>query len=75
MLALIKSKLDRVGKSVADVSRETGLPYQRLSGYVNGYWALSDEQQNAFDGCLKRAECRIHGKPGRPDEQAAAERA
>jgi len=37
----IKNDLRLCGKSQADLSRATGIPYRRLSGAVSGYWFLS----------------------------------
>ena len=41
----IKLSVRLCGKSIASVSRATGIEYRRLSGFVNGYWYISPEEE------------------------------
>ena len=41
----IKEKCRLYRKTVSDLCRATGIPYQRLSGAVNGYWFLNDNHE------------------------------
>ena len=40
----IKTELHSLGRSGADLSRLSGIPYRRLSGFLTGYWALRFEE-------------------------------
>jgi len=39
----IKAKLKELGKSMADLSRDIEVPYNTLSGYLNGYYGMPDK--------------------------------
>lgn len=44
----IKTSLRNVGHSMADLCRETGINYKRLSGIVNGYWYARPEEERSI---------------------------
>jgi hypothetical protein len=41
----IKDSCETTGHSLADLSRETDILYPRLSGAVNGYWHLKNQEE------------------------------
>lgn len=50
----IKDNLRSAGRSIADLSRDTDIPYPRLSGALNGYWSLPWKQEDAVRAALRR---------------------
>lgn len=41
----IKQGCADTGHSIADLSRAANIPYQRLSGALNGYWSLGFKEE------------------------------
>lgn len=52
----IKEKCRLQGKTISDLCRATGIPYQRLSGAVNGYWFLNDNYERLVRFVFQRWE-------------------
>lgn len=50
----IKETLRQAGRTLADLCRETGIEYKRLSGIVNGYWHASLSDDRAIADALAR---------------------
>ena len=49
----IKTELHSLGRSGADLSRLSGIPYRRLSGFLTGYWALRFEEIDGIENILR----------------------
>lgn len=52
----IKEKCRLCGKTISDLCRATGIPYQRLSGAINGYWFLNDSSERLVRLALQKWE-------------------
>ena len=49
----IKGSLHELGHSMADLCREAGINYKRLSGIVNGYWYARPEEDRKIRKTLE----------------------
>ncbi len=50
----IKIQLRKCGKTMADLSRQTAIPYRRLAGGIQAYWYLRPEEEKRIQDILKR---------------------
>lgn len=49
-------RFKEAGCSRAEASRETGIHYQRLVGFLNGYWDLNEKEEKVLDDFLTSLE-------------------
>jgi hypothetical protein len=48
----IKTDLNNMGKTIADLSRASGIPYKRLSGFFCSYWYLNQDDERKLRNVL-----------------------
>lgn len=48
----LKNELQSLGRSQADLSRYTGIPYKRLQGFFCQYWFLAIEEERLVRNTL-----------------------
>ena len=41
----MRTDLNATGKTIADLSRASGIPYKRLSGFFCSYWWLNQNEE------------------------------
>lgn len=49
----IKQSLKDVGKTIADLCRESDINYKRLSGLINGYWCFRSNESHCIELILE----------------------
>ena len=54
----IKRKLKDCGRSIVDLSRECEIEYRRLTGNLNGYWHIREEEEQRIRLTLAKWCCR-----------------
>ena len=52
----VREHCQRYKKSYADLSRESKIPYPRLSGWINGYWGLRFDQEQKVRSVFRKWE-------------------
>jgi hypothetical protein len=58
MLKKVKDRLSSTRHTLADMARETFIDYRKLNGWANGYWTLTEEDQNKVDAAFSKWEKR-----------------
>jgi hypothetical protein len=48
----MRNDLKEAGKTIADLSRASAIPYKRLSGFFCRYWYLSHEEERQVRNIL-----------------------
>ncbi len=48
----LKDQLKKCSKTMADLSRETGIQYRRLAGAIMGYWYLRPEEEKQINNTI-----------------------
>jgi lambda repressor-like predicted transcriptional regulator len=48
----IKQACAECGHSMADLSRATDISYPRMSGWVNGYWSITPQEERKIKDTL-----------------------
>jgi hypothetical protein len=56
MLKKIKDRLTTTRHTLADLTREAGIDYRKISGWANGYWVLPEADQRKVDAVLAKWE-------------------
>jgi hypothetical protein len=50
----VKKQCHDLRVSLADLARESGVGYRKLSGASNGYWAITQDEESRIQSALKR---------------------